>query len=461
MRIAWFSPMPPSRSGIAAYSTEVLPLLRTRHEIDVFVDREPDADEGDLVNAHDFVWTHRRDRYDLTVFQLGNASCHDYMWAYLFRYPGLVVLHDAQLHQARALWLLKRLEPRRDDYFAEFRANHPDAPADAAYLVAAGLGEGLYHHWPMVKLVVEHARLVVVHNRTLRDHLAERYPTAAIDAMEMGVAEPQPRAARADILARHSIPSDAIVVAAVGGVTPEKRISSILRAMTAIKDRVPLHLMIVGDRAPHYDVESEAAHAPIADRVHVTGYVRDEDLGSYLAASDICACLRWPSNRETSASWLRCLAAARATIVTDLAQLVDVPTASAQGWAMRDGASGEPVAVSVDVMDEEAMLPLALETLAANAARRAQLGRAARAWWEAHHQLAPMADTYDRIMARAASLAWPSPKLPAHLVDDGTRGLRALADTMGMTGEVVELLAPEQARTRNEERRTKNEEQRA
>jgi hypothetical protein len=114
---------------------------------------------------------------------------------------------------------------------------------------------------------------------------------------------------------------------------------------------------------------------------------------------------------------------------------------------MRDGASVEPVAISVDVMEEDAMLPLALETLAADAARRAKLGRAARAWWEAHHQLAPMADAYDGIMARAASLAWPSPKLPAHLVDDGTRGLRALADTMGMTGEVVELLAPQQRRT--------------
>ena len=92
MRVAWFSPMPPSRSGIAAYSAEVLPLLAGRdNTVDVFIDE----------NAPDFVWKHRRNPYDLTVFQLGNASCHDYIWAYLFRYPGLVVLHDAQLHQAR------------------------------------------------------------------------------------------------------------------------------------------------------------------------------------------------------------------------------------------------------------------------------------------------------------------------------------------------------------------------
>src|SRR5688572_13064545 len=115
MRIAWFSPMPPGRSGIAAYSAELLSLLRPRYEaIDVFVDRNPARSEDHVFSAHDVVWRQRRNPYDVTVFHLGNASCHDYMWAYLFRYPGLVVLHDAQLHQARALWLTRRWQPRHD-----------------------------------------------------------------------------------------------------------------------------------------------------------------------------------------------------------------------------------------------------------------------------------------------------------------------------------------------------------
>ena len=37
MRIAWFSPLPPSRSGIAAYSADVLARLSS-HEIEAFVD---------------------------------------------------------------------------------------------------------------------------------------------------------------------------------------------------------------------------------------------------------------------------------------------------------------------------------------------------------------------------------------------------------------------------------------
>ena len=56
----------------------------------------------------------------------------------------------------------------------------------------------------------------------------------------------------------------------------------------------------------------------IDDIVTCTGYVPDDEVGSYLAIADVVSCLRWPSARETSASWLRAIAAGRATIVTDL-----------------------------------------------------------------------------------------------------------------------------------------------
>jgi glycosyltransferase involved in cell wall biosynthesis len=470
MRIAWFTPLPPgppsrqhpsrvgvasskladeeaqrvraARSGIAAYSAEILPLLRLRYEgIDVFVDRAPSVDEPDVFSAHDFVWKQRRRPYDLTVFQMGNAACHGYMWAYLFRYPGLVVLHDAQLHQARALWLMKRYRPRYDDYISEFRATEPQAPPDAAYVIAAGLGESaLYQHWPLVRLVLESARLSVVHNTWLRAHLAERYPAATIDAIEMGVADPalalaapklagervasEGGEARTSILIRHGIPADAVVIAAFGGVTPEKRLGPLIQAIGMIQDRVPaLHLMLVGDEAPHYDVRADATRWGISDRVHVTGYVADADVPSYLAAADICSCLRWPTNRETSASWLRAIAAGKPTLITALAQLADLP----------------PIAVSIDVLDEEHALPQALESLATDPGYRARLGRAAREYWNARHRLEQMASGYERVIARAVSLPAPVPDLPAHLRNDGSERLRAIAGEMGVSTNVLDL----------------------
>jgi glycosyltransferase involved in cell wall biosynthesis len=471
VKIAWFSPLPPSTSGIAAYSAEILPLLRARGlAIDTFI--EP--------TAHDFVWKYRRQRYDLIVYQLGNAACHDYMWAYLFRCPGMVVLHDAQLHQARALALTKRWRPRREDYLAEFHANHPDAPRDIGQIVAAGFGESVYYHWPHIRLVVESARLTVVHNQRLLTDLGERYPTATLDMVEMGVADPlravecgvsasaagsgygetSPRLARipaseggqsaecgvgavCEIRRRHGIPEHATVVAAFGGITPEKRIEALLSTLSAVRKRHPsLHLLLVGLETDHYDVRSDAERWGVRDRVHIAGYVSDADLPNYLLAADVCACLRWPTNRETSASWLRCLGAGRATLVTDLADLGDVPTLDPRSWQTLDTASAprEPVAISIDVVDERHALQAAFDRLVSDAALGQRLGRAARAWWQEHHQLDMMADGYARVVARAIAAPQPRVLLPAHLRSDGSEHLRALAGSVGVSDRVVGML---------------------
>jgi glycosyltransferase involved in cell wall biosynthesis len=430
-RIAWFSPLPPSTSGIAAYSAEILPLLHARaHEIDTYTDS----------NAHEFVWRHRRHPYELTVYQLGNASCHDYMWAYLFRYPGLVVLHDAQLHQARALFLTRRWTPRLNDYMAEVQANHPDAPADLPYLVLARLADRMYQHWPMIKLVLERAKLTLVHNRWLAQDLREKYPAAEIRAIEMGVAPPvltqPPRRPP-------SIPENAVVVGAFGGVTPEKRIPQLIRALGAIAERHShVHLMLVGGSAAHYDPKDDAQACGVSERVHRTGFVADDELAAYVAGADICACLRWPTNRETSASWLRCLAAGRPTIITELAHLGDVPTLDPRGWRVLDTerAPRAPVAVSIDPLDEDQSLQIALERLVSDAQLRGRLGRAAHEWWSTHHQLHEMASGYDDAIRHALAGPVRSPALPDHLLADGTSALRVLAATLDQRDRVRDLL---------------------
>ena len=445
-RLAWFSPIPPSTSGIAAYSAELLPLLVARgHSIDTFTESD----------AADFVWKHRRRPYDLTVFQMGNAQCHDYMWAYLFRYPGLAVLHDAQLHQARALFLTKRWKPRREDYLAELRANHPEAPEDAGELVAAGLGGSLYHHWPLVRLVIESSRLSVVHNARLRDALRDTHPRAKVAAIEMGVRDPiagGPVASedasvlrlRTAVRSRLGLPVDAILLTAFGGITPEKRIGPLIRALSAVVERHPrLHFMLVGSAATHYDVLEDAARWGVADRVHVTGFVSDDELPSYLRASDMCACLRWPTNRETSASWLRCIAAGRVTITTDLAHLADIPTLDPRGWRALDTITPkrDPVAISIDLLDEEHSLQLALERLATDTSLRERIGRAARSWYDNHHRLGPMADAYADLIGTAIASPAPRVTLPPHLADDGSRDAIALAHRVGVGDRVANLFA--------------------
>ena len=97
------------------------------------------------------------------------------MWAYLARYPGLVVLHDPRLHHARARQLLSRR--RFDDYRHEFWYDHPDARRDFVEYAVEGLG-GPISTWSMLRVVMRTARLVAVHNPRVAADLRDEYPGA-------------------------------------------------------------------------------------------------------------------------------------------------------------------------------------------------------------------------------------------------------------------------------------------
>jgi glycosyltransferase involved in cell wall biosynthesis len=415
MRIAWFSPWPPLRSGIAAYSAAIVPRLAAAHAIDCYAES----------NAHDFVWTARRDPYDLVVYQLGNAPCHDYMWGYLAAYPGLVVLHDARLHQARARSLLQ--QRRFDDYRREFWYDHPGARRDFVEYAVDGLGGPIYYCWSMLRVVVRTARLTAVHNPRVAAELREEFPEAPVDVIRLGT----PRlgsgpGARARIRSSLGIPDGSVAFAAFGKITAEKRISAMLRAFgTLACEHGDVHLVLAGDASDYPALEADLASHAGAPRVHVTGYVADEAIGDYLAAADACLCLRWPTALETSASWVQCLAAARPTAVSDLAHLVDVPTIEPRGW--RAHQSRDPVAIAIDLLDEEESLLLAMRRLASDPRLREDLGRAGHAYWTAHHTLDAMADDYRRVIALAAKR--PAPvitDLPPHFTEDYSATARAI-----------------------------------
>jgi hypothetical protein len=71
--------------------------------------------------------------------------------------------------------------------------------------------------------------------------------------------------------------------------------------------------------------------------VTLTGYLdTTTSLTDHLAACDVTLNLRWPTARETSGPWLRALAAGRATVITDLVHLDDVPSLDPRTWTVNE-----------------------------------------------------------------------------------------------------------------------------
>jgi glycosyltransferase involved in cell wall biosynthesis len=388
---------------------DVLPLLdRTGLSIDRY----------DAAAAHDFVWKRKRQPYDLVVYQLGNARWHDYMWGYLFQYPGLVVLHDPGVHHARAAMLLG--QRRADDYRREFTYNHPDAGAAAAEHAIEGLQGSAFYRWPMTRAVIDSARVVAVHNEFVARDLRARHPSARIERIHLGMAErrPSPRA-REEIRGRFGIPADSVVFTALGLVTAEKRIGAIVRALATLVSRgANVHALVVGDNAVG-DLDAMIAAHGLSGRVHVTGYVEDGRIADYLSAADVSLSLRWPSTGETSASCVEALSAGTPAIVTSLPHTADIPSS---------------VALSIDLLNEDAALVEAMSTLAADRALRGKMGTAAREYWRQHHDVTLTAEDYKRVIAQAAATPAPSPAgLPAHLTDDYSSLAQSIASEFGVT----------------------------
>ena len=386
--------------------------------IDRFVESPPPPRAARVFDAHDFVWKQRRDPYNLVVYQLGNNAQHDYIWAYLTRYPGLVVVHDPKLHHARARQLLQH--ERFDDYRREFHYDHPKASPDFVEYAVEGLGGPIYYFWSMLRVVMRTARLVAVHNERVATELRAAFPETPIEAIHLGKSPVEiPPAARDAMRGTLGLGERSIVFAAFGKLTAEKRIGPILRAFSdVVREGLDVHLLLVGDASDYPSLQNELTALGIADRVHVTGYVADEAIGGYLAAADVCLCLRWPTAQEMSASWLHCLAAGRATVISDLAHLVDIPTL-APGEPPQSPGHVEPVALRIDLLDEESSLALAMRRLAKDSNARAQLARAGHAYWSANHTREIAANDYRRIIRDAATR--PAPvvtDLPAHFTED-------------------------------------------
>jgi glycosyltransferase involved in cell wall biosynthesis len=449
MRLAWFSPWPPQASGIAGRSAALVARLAAAgHAIDVFADaREvpvdraaspasPDPGDARVLSAHEFVWRHARGQYDLAVYQLGNSTQHAYIWPYLFRWPGLAVLHDARLHHARGHALLSR--HRVDDYRAELAFDQPDTAAAAAELGVAGFDGPYYSLWPMTRAVVAASRVTAVHTRGGAAALAAASSGAHVEYVPLGDGRDEPwtelerRAARAAL----GFSDDAVVFGAFGGLTADKRIPQILRAFAATRQRMPrARLLLAGAADRMVDIDGLARTLGIGDALVTAGVLDDEAFDRAIAAVDVSLNLRWPTAVETSGPWVRAIAAARPTIVVSLAHQAHVPSLDPRDWS-RSHPAAEPVTIAIDIVDEDHSLALAMRRLAMDETLRASLGQAARAYWAAEHSEARMTDAFARVMATAAATPDPRGDLPGHLRPDPSRHVaNVLADLPSISCE--------------------------
>ncbi|MHB0969505.1 MAG: glycosyltransferase [Thermoanaerobaculia bacterium] len=322
MTVAWLSPLPPVRSGIAGYSAMLLPEIAKRVDVTAVVGQDAWSDAGVPV-IHDSAFD--PSKFDTIVCQLGNNPHHEFVYRRALETPSIVVLHDLVLHHLIVEMTLARGD--REGYIDAMRRNHGEAGAAWAAGRAAGFHTELANFlFPASIEIARKARAVIVHNRyaaeTLRSFGVET-PIAIVEHPYVTPAATDRAATRRALGYR----DDAIVVGMFGFVTAAKRPEVVFEAFArAIEARAQLRLLVVGEPAPDVDLEALAREFGIpAGSWRALGFVSDDVFTTYLDAVDCVVNLRYPSAGETSGALVHVFGAGKPVAVSDYAQFGGYP----------------------------------------------------------------------------------------------------------------------------------------
>jgi hypothetical protein len=377
MRLAWFRP-----DAAAGDLGAVIDGLRETDDVQLV----------DARAAHDFVWQAAQGAFDLCAYELDDSLAHQYIWPYLLHYPGVLVLRTASLHWGRNVSLVHQ---RRDaDRDVEMAFTDGAARTDPPWPLVRG-------SWSTWRVPVLASRMTVVGDDALATAIARDSPGVHVVRVPTGVPDPRRGTGRA---------------------TPDTD--------------APVRVLVCEDGSPGA-VERAVARAQRAGaNLRV---VRAAAEPRAVLDADVVVSTRWPSLGRPLLAALAGAAAGKAVVVAETESTAGWPALDPQTWQPRAlatgiGATGTPMAISIDPRDEEHSLMLALTRLASDAALRAALGAAARAWWAQHATVAHAVAAWRALLKDAVALpAPPRPAgWPAHLEASGDTTRQRILDEFGL-----------------------------
>jgi glycosyltransferase involved in cell wall biosynthesis len=370
--VAYYSPQPPERSGIADYSALLLPALAKRIDVDVVRrgSRRP------------------RRRADVSLYHIGNdPEAHSWIVEALRRRPGIVVLHDFVLHH-----LVAGMTLGRGDGGGYLDAMQREAGPVGRMLAHGVIDELLPPLWedraadyPLAGEVLASANGLIVHSgyveRLVRD-AGYRGPVWRI---------PHPAWSPPAEIAPAGLPEGRMIIGCYGHLNPAKRLPQLLEAFALLRRRVPeALLLLVGSLSPGLELD------PVYDRLGLRteedvirlDYVDEARLWALLSACEVCVNLRYPTMGETSGIVVRALSLGRPLVVSDVGWFAELP---------------DEAAVKVPVGEGEVpAIAAGLEQLVRDHELRARMADAARSLAQGEHRLDRVAEAYVVALEEAA-----------------------------------------------------------
>ena len=366
-RLAFVSPLPPERTGIADYSAELIPPLTQFYDIDIVVEQTSieDAFINRTCKVRDSEWLRENiHEVDRVVYQLGNSPFHQHMLGLMREIPGTVVLHDFYLSGLKA-WLELNSKSGECWVNALYESHGYKAVRDRYVDIESAQCE-----YPVNFDVLQYAQGIIVHSGYSRqlvkhwygEHIAARcqvIPLLRTAAVSFDKA-----------LARQHLgldPND-FLICSFGFLDASKLNDRLLDCWlsSSLSEDKNCRLVFVGENHGGdygFTMSDRIRKSGVANRILITGFVAPEIFKQYLMAADLAVQLRTNSRGETSAAVLDCMNFGLPLILNANGSMAELDEEDV--WRLPDEF-------------DSSMLINALETLRESPEKRRQLGERGR-----------------------------------------------------------------------------------
>jgi glycosyltransferase involved in cell wall biosynthesis len=302
VKVGFFSPLPPARTGVADYSASLLRALRLRGAVEL----------GDG---------------DINLYHLGNNQLHGEIYQLALEKPGVAVLHDAVLQH----FFLGSLSEQ--NYVREFIYNYGAWSEDLARELwrsrARSASDPQYFRYPMLKRVAERSLALIVHNSAARALVKAHVPGAAIHEIPHLLEPPEPpdRSEIDNLRRALGIQEGTFLFGVFGHLRESKRLAAVLRAFHRARGAADISLLVAGDIV---SADLERALEPLlgAEGIPRIGYTPERDFWLHAAAVDACVNLRYPTAGETSGISIRLMGIAKPVLMSACLETEGFPDAS-------------------------------------------------------------------------------------------------------------------------------------
>jgi glycosyltransferase involved in cell wall biosynthesis len=393
-KVAYVSPWPPQRSGIANYSFEIVRHLKEFVDNTLYVDnhQECNADSFGLPIQNIASLSTDIKRYDCIVYHIGNnTKFHKDIYRMAWQYPGIVVLHELNIHPFLAESFLGTAD---EHLYADALSEGYGQQGVSSYksVKFSGAPPEIWK-FPMSHALAKRSVATIVHSEWVKQQLQGIENVFVIPLGEAIKTSSGVREADRELRERFGILPDKFLIATFGFINGLKRIPKILEAIKILLDMgYPIQFFIGGDLIDSsLRLEDKIQSLGISKNVIISGYLSDADFEACLRLSDIVLNLRCPSMGESSAALMKTLAYGKACLVSNYQQFAELPNSVC--WKVDIGELEVPQIVAY------------LKELMRNPAARKQLGKNAAFFVENYSSSEIAAQLYASVINKASKIS--------------------------------------------------------